>query len=388
MLVWHCDTNSSFFRLEPILAGSQVFDSYGQKCNHRFLLNYGFAVENNRELDGFCPNEVPIELSIPEDDTLMDSRTEFWMRGESDIHSRSGVENSNQDLTAILAAASAASVGNVNGTNIARAFEAVAGAISDSHAARSSASIGSDESAPLLRRVRVCVSNNENTRILFSMLRVLGADEEDLLAMGTAPTLPFGDSGCSLYLSRALRGYTSANPDNASFLTMQHAAFFRTCKDIRNPINLRNEKAAMQLLLKVVASALSKYPCSLERDIADLADEISCLRFSNQRHAKIQVRGEKEILHHFSFWARTAIDLIEIIELEIGFEKRRPSSPSEKAPQPGFQSIVQAMEDDDTLHFTVIRYCCDVLGALRKEAIQTIRQEHGEKLLNRGEGLN
>jgi hypothetical protein len=169
---------------------------------------------------------------------------------------------------------------------------------------------------------------------------------------------------------------------------MQHAAFFRTCKDIRNPINLRNEKAAMQLLLKVVASALSKYPCSLERDIADLADEISCLRFSNQRHAKIQVRGEKEILHHFSLWARTAIDLIEIIELEIGFEKRRPSSPSEKAPQPGFESIVQAMEDDDTLHFTVIRYCYDVLGALRKEAIQTIRQEHGEKLLNRGEGFN
>eukprot|EP00979_Chaetoceros_neogracilis_P005582 scaffold1019_cov277-Chaetoceros_neogracile.AAC.2 len=144
----------------------------------------------------------------------------------------------------------------------------------------------------------------------------------------------------------------------------------------------------MQLLLKVVASALLKYPCSLERYTADLADELSCLKFSNERHANIQVRGEKEILHHFSFWAQTAIDLIEIIELEIGFEKRRPSSLSEKAPQPGFQSIVQAMEDDDTLHFTVIRYCCDVLGALPKESIQIIRQEHGEKLLNRGEGFN
>ena len=37
---------------------NQVYDSYGQKCNHRFLLNYGFAIENNRESDGFCPNEV------------------------------------------------------------------------------------------------------------------------------------------------------------------------------------------------------------------------------------------------------------------------------------------------------------------------------------------
>ena len=35
-----------------------MYDSYGQKCNHRFLLNYGFAIEHNREADGFCPNEV------------------------------------------------------------------------------------------------------------------------------------------------------------------------------------------------------------------------------------------------------------------------------------------------------------------------------------------
>ena len=45
--------------LQAIPAGAEVLDSYGQKCNHRFLLNYGFAVEDNRELDGFCPNEVP-----------------------------------------------------------------------------------------------------------------------------------------------------------------------------------------------------------------------------------------------------------------------------------------------------------------------------------------
>ena len=44
--------------LQPIRAGAQVYDSYGRKCNHRFLLNYGFSVENNVETDGFCPNEV------------------------------------------------------------------------------------------------------------------------------------------------------------------------------------------------------------------------------------------------------------------------------------------------------------------------------------------
>jgi hypothetical protein len=44
--------------LQGIYTGAQVYDSYGQKCNHRFLLNYGFSVENNVEPDGFCPNEV------------------------------------------------------------------------------------------------------------------------------------------------------------------------------------------------------------------------------------------------------------------------------------------------------------------------------------------
>lgn len=42
----------------PIRNGAQVYDSYGQKCNHRFLLNYGFSVENNVEPDGYCSNEV------------------------------------------------------------------------------------------------------------------------------------------------------------------------------------------------------------------------------------------------------------------------------------------------------------------------------------------
>ena len=50
--------------LQSIGRGAQVYDSYGQKCNHRFLLNYGFCVEKNVEVDGFCPNEVPLELGL------------------------------------------------------------------------------------------------------------------------------------------------------------------------------------------------------------------------------------------------------------------------------------------------------------------------------------
>ena len=41
-----------------------MYDSYGKKCQHRFLLNYGFAVENNVEEDGKCPNEIFFKLKL------------------------------------------------------------------------------------------------------------------------------------------------------------------------------------------------------------------------------------------------------------------------------------------------------------------------------------
>jgi histone-lysine N-methyltransferase SETD3 len=32
----------------PLRRGDEVFDSYGRKCNHRFLVNYGFTLDNNQ----------------------------------------------------------------------------------------------------------------------------------------------------------------------------------------------------------------------------------------------------------------------------------------------------------------------------------------------------
>lgn len=48
--------------LEDINRGEQVYDSYGKKCNHRFLLNYGFINPNNDA------NEVPLTVVLKEDD--------------------------------------------------------------------------------------------------------------------------------------------------------------------------------------------------------------------------------------------------------------------------------------------------------------------------------
>jgi len=40
-----------------------VYDSYGKKCNSRFLLNYGFIVENNDA------DEVPIKVFLDPSDS-------------------------------------------------------------------------------------------------------------------------------------------------------------------------------------------------------------------------------------------------------------------------------------------------------------------------------
>ena len=47
------------------LCAAQGFDSYGKKCNSKFLLHYGFTIiENNREADGRCMNELSLAFNI------------------------------------------------------------------------------------------------------------------------------------------------------------------------------------------------------------------------------------------------------------------------------------------------------------------------------------
>lgn len=102
--------------LKAIPQGGQVYDSYGQKCNHRFLLNYGFAIEENSEQDGFCPNEVALLIHLALDDPLAPRKKLLWIR----------------------------------------------------------------DGAHGAKRIRVCTSDNENFRACLSLLRVAAANETEL----------------------------------------------------------------------------------------------------------------------------------------------------------------------------------------------------------------
>lgn len=315
---------------------------------------------------------------------MYESKLEFWKRGDSDGNGSITEQHSTNITAAVAAAVDAARSQQLDPavamhSAMRAAVSAAASDIQNGKRSNQTSVTRSQNSYDSTKRVRVCVSNNENTRVLFSMLRVLSCNEEELCAISSSPTLPFGDNGRPTFLNRALRGFTGTHPDSSS-PPMQHVAFFRTARDVRHPLSLRNEKAAMHHLLKVIKGHLSKYPCSLAQDISDLMDQELYPRFSNRRHAKIQVRGEKEVLHHYALWAQTAIDVIEIIEREIMME-----STNRIAPQKGFDYITRAMDEDEgvgpnSLHHTIVRYCCDVLGALRKEALNSVRRENDMKM--------
>jgi len=321
---WTFDEDRQAFTittLQSIEAGAQVYDSYGQKCNHRFLLNYGFAVEDNRELDGFCPNEVPLELNLSLDDPLYQHKLEFWLRGEINLGASSSLSNSKP------------------------------------HGAHA-------------KRVRVCVSNNENTRLLFSLLRTINCSADEFRAI----TSPVASDMRSLFVAEHRSSLTS---------------YYRSCRDIRHPLSLRNERMSMMNLLKIISVALAKYPTSLAVDKADLLDERRYPPFSNQRHGKIQVRGEKEVLYHFAQWARTALEVMDVIEQEIKDEQQRGSVEvqlgrgvivhDDTRPRiASFDTVIRKMEEDDSddcLHHTIVRYCADVLGSLRREELKNLRRQ-------------
>lgn len=354
-----------YYSLQPIPAFSQVFDSYGQKCNHRFLLNYGFAVENNREPDGFCPNEVLIKLILSPDDELYDCRYDLWTRS---------------DNVSIKTCLHSAVIAAVHSQSTSSGSQPMLEAFADSfnqHIARfrnhgiRSYSISSEDSAlELTKRVRVSASNNENTKHLFSMLRVLAANKDELNAMVNSPSIPHGDTGSAIYFSRALSSFNLMKDNTDGQLGFQQPGI-RTCRDIRYPLCLRNEKAAMELLLRIVSRALDEYNCSLEQDINDLMKEELYPKYSNKRNAKIQVRGEKEVLHFFADWAKAALKTIDIIEHDI--DQMNEESPSNLNLR--FDSFVKTMENDELVHFHISRYCTDILGTLHTNAIQSIRQQ-------------
>jgi len=62
---WTFDDSRNGFTItttKRLLKNSQIFDSYGRKCNSRFFVNYGFALDFNED------NQVALFFDLPKDD--------------------------------------------------------------------------------------------------------------------------------------------------------------------------------------------------------------------------------------------------------------------------------------------------------------------------------
>jgi len=62
---WTFDNKRNSFTittLKQLLRGEPIYDSYGPKCNSRFLVNYGFALEHNED------NQCQLHVAIPTTD--------------------------------------------------------------------------------------------------------------------------------------------------------------------------------------------------------------------------------------------------------------------------------------------------------------------------------
>lgn len=293
-----------------------------------------------------------MELYVSPDDPLFSQKLDFWTRGE--------MNSSTSPHYAMHMPSSSAQPRQSNKYN---PLEASGSLFADAAV----------EASPVIKRIRICVSNNENTRLLFSLLRALVCNREELRAV-TSPV----SSDASV--SRTLFGLTDRAVTASSGNT---ATYYRTCRDIRHPISLRNERAAMRLLLEVIGRQLARYPTTLAQDVSDLMDERAYPRFSNKRHAKIQVRGEKEVLHHFARWGRTALDVLDVIEAELkeenGVEVQMTSNGRITTQEhSGFEYVIRTMEEEESggVHHTILRHCADVLGSLRREEFKNLRRRN------------
>jgi histone-lysine N-methyltransferase SETD3 len=249
---WMFEDSSQSFRvtsLQPINLGSQVYDSYGMKCNHRFLLNYGFSCETNIEPDGFCPNEVMFEIEMkvsPDEYSVPISN----VPDEQLIHLFS---NGSWEL-----------------------FEQKAALLKREN--------------PLMNRrmLRVCVSDNDATRSLLALLRIICADENDFfpLVSGSRGDRPGGS--------------------------------YRSVKNACTPISIRNEIATLRTLRVLCSHMLNQYPTTLAEDMYQLreANLENVPLYSNKRHALIHVRGEKQVLHHYRQLADSGLMLLAIQDSE------------------------------------------------------------------------
>jgi hypothetical protein len=126
----------------------------------------------------------------------------------------------------------------------------------------------------------------------------------------------------------------------------------RSIRDAQIAISSRNEVKVLNSLNKLCCDFLSRYPNTFEEDAARLADSNSFKPFSNEKHAVIQVKGEKEVLLFYIDFTNTALKLLSIKDENL-FEEEFLEIRKEK-------------------HLFLQQYCRGTIGRLRAQEIRQL----------------
>jgi tetratricopeptide (TPR) repeat protein len=309
---WFFDNRKQAFVIQSLVklhAGQQVFDSYGKKCNSRFLLNYGFAVDHNRDDDvGQNHNEVrrssggiawisaaqPLTDRFPSHHfcTFFPPWSQIRLLPTLEKKPFSPAESSSPYLIkcrmmGVEPLSSEQLAGGIDGptSTTSKTFTAsvhddgtaVVSKTEDEADAASDLSGDSSVRSAFTKSVRISTFyDNDNTAEAFSFLRFVHATSDSELAL-----LPRGIHYDTDFLRASIR-----------------------------PISLESEMGVLRHLAHLCEEQLKRYPTTLEQDIAELESNRHPYG-SDHRNILVLLKGEKEVCRHYINLYQTAAHIVQ-----------------------------------------------------------------------------
>ena len=307
---WQFDSRRKTFLIisqQALHAGSQVFDSYGKKCNSRFLLNYGFAVDHNCDDDvGQDHNEIRLLIG------LLPPREDPWhARKQELLGGMTLLQPPHAEFGAMVEGFSSIKDGGSEAK--AKGDISLAGDLEmgrNFHALREDASLSQAG----------CVASADQAKLIRSTL------EGEISSNPDSRSLAALDMSHTQTPARSVRISTFAEYDGTieafSFLRFVHARSFELLHlprmeedfDLARrpilPLSCANEASVLSHLRLLCEKLLLSYPNSMEEDM----DHLKSGRLpygSNRRNALVLILGEKKVCSHYISLSKLVVPILE-----------------------------------------------------------------------------
>jgi hypothetical protein len=296
---WTFDAHRNAFTvttLTSLYSGQALLDSYGRKSNSRFLLHYGFTLEENRE-EGLCQNELVVELSLLSSSSLVTNTTTTsttTTTSNTMIHNMTTTTSTTTTTNNKLTADTNDNTTTAIITNL-------------------------DPHEPLRRAILGISSKQQSFRITMN--------RED---KGTRDALTF--ARVAVATKRELNLWINCHSSGK----------------LPKFVSIRNELAALQFIANIMKMCLNNYKLSYEQHIKILqTNTIDYPLFSARRCALILITGEQQIAE---FWIRL-YDIIHRCNISSDGKKHYQSNNKEENEEKNVEHDQYDDEFDDHLPF-------------------------------------